>query len=284
MRRLISWILPVLLLAATLVATHRFAPWAFEKSTPSDNWWVRPLFLFVDLCLLVVLTTISIRNLARAFRAFRRHLGKFTPREQQHLQAQRAYADWWKRAAWTRNNLIQGLDLPQIESWPVVSHPGEIFFERATLNYARYYGHDYYYHSTTTRASGNPAFVLAALTIGAIAHSNAQRVAARQAAHQWREWQSTQVLVSDRRFVVNANGQWLSFWYEGMTAVYPIVSQHSLVCEFEDAVPILLAGPAVPSIALFPAYRHFGAEGLVYHPDIEPLDRPAPEPSLPPIP
>lgn len=284
MGRLISWMLPLLLLAATLVATHHFVPWAFEGATPPNSWWIRPLFLLVDIFLLVILTIISIRNLVRAFRAFRRRRGNFTHRERQHLQTQRTYADWWRRAAWMRSHLIQGLDLPQVESWPVASQRGEVFFERTTLNYARYYGHDYYSYFSSTKASGSPGFVLAALAIGAIAHSSAQRAAARQAAQQWREWQSTQILVSDRRLVVNANGQWLSFWYGGMTAVYPLVSQHSLVCEFEDAVPLLLTGPAVPSIALFPAHQIFGTEGLLHHPDIEPLDHPAPEPTLPRIP
>jgi len=212
-----------------------------------------------------------IRVLAAAHRRRRWAKGRFTRTEQQAQAIDAAYAQAWHRAGRLRLALERREVPPSVDVWDVIPQPGETFFFDTSAQYARYYGQDVTYATSGGFFFGHPLFVAAGVAMTAAGNA-ARRSAAEAAAQaQWREQQSVRLLVSNQRLVCNVNGQWLSFFYSAMTAVYPEVDRWSLVCQFDSTSPMLLSGPAIPEAALLTVLMTHGPEAVTRHPSLQPL-------------
>lgn len=66
---------------------------------------------------------------------------------------------------------------------------------------------------------------------------------------QWRDHQPVSVLATNQRLLCNTGSRgWLSFWFGGVTELYPDLSSWSLTLGFEDGDPLRLEGPATPGV------------------------------------
>lgn len=231
----------------------------------------------------VILLIRAVVQMTRTHRRAQRAKGRFTKREQSMLDRGLLASEAWERARAARIALLRHQVPATISQWDVVPYAGEVFFARTQLTYARYYGRDVMYSQSSTIALGNPAFVVGALAVTAIANSSARSRAAAEAAPQWREWQASAVYVSNRRLAVHAGGRWLSFDYTAMTAVYPEVAAATLVCQFAEAEPLLLSGDDAALAAVFTVLQTHGLDAVREHPSLLALDREVTLPDLPPV-
>lgn len=231
----------------------------------------------------VVFFVLGIIQMQRVYRRARRRQGKYTPFEHRLLDGQRHRAAAWEHARSVRSWLIARRVPKTMQQWDVIPQPGEVFFARLNLQYARYYGQDVTYSTRGGFFFGHPAFVVGALAVTAIANSHARSNAQAQAAAQWRELQPSVVWVTNRRLIVHANGGWMTFAYDQMSAVYPEVSALTLVCQFQGTSPMLLAGDDAPIAAIYTVLQTYGPDALAQHPSLRALDSPAAEPVLPAI-
>jgi hypothetical protein len=103
---------------------------------------------------------------------------------------------------------------------------------------------------------GRPAFVLAGVAATAIGNAARKSAATRAEQTTWRECQVSRVIVTNQRLVCFANGRALSFYYSGMTAVYPEVDRWTLVCEFGDSERLLISGDDSPLVSLMTVCSH----------------------------
>jgi hypothetical protein len=95
---------------------------------------------------------------------------------------------------------------------------------------------------------------------------------AKQAAvPRWRDQQETTVILTNRRALCQVDGQWLSFHYSGVTAVYPDLAERRVVLEFSDTGPLGLHGLAAPSAMAYLCWAIYGAAKLREHPALQPL-------------
>ncbi|MFV0252703.1 MAG: hypothetical protein ACK5H2_05135 [Beutenbergiaceae bacterium] len=218
----------------------------------------------------------ALRTLGQWYRRRRRAAGRFTDAEVAQRAAEDTAQANWAGAKRLRSDLLREQMPAPIKVWDVVPHKGEEFYFDTSIQYARYYGQNVSYTQSGGLYVGSPAFVLAGLALTAAANSAQRSAAERQAREQWREFQTVQLLISDRRLVCKANGQWLSFYFSGMTAVYPKVEQWALVCEFESAEPLMLHGLSGPLVAVMTTHLTLGSDALDEHPSLLPLRQPAP--------
>jgi hypothetical protein len=220
----------------------------------------------------ITLVIIAIAQAVGIYKRSRHRRGHFSRTELAQIGERRAQANAWNSARAFRLMLLRNEVPPSLEQWNVPAHAGERFFASAPMTYARYYGQDVQYSSGGGFAFGHPAFVVGAMAVSSTANSISRSNARAQAAQQWREWQIAHVLISNQRLVVNAAGQWMSFPYDAMTAVYPEVAAQTLVCQFSDTSPLLLQGPHTPIAAIMTTFATHGRDGLERHPSLLPLD------------
>lgn len=289
MRRHLRWILLLVAVPVSyfaIMAVHQAVYTATTGPVSSDTiGWalLRLLILLAAVAVPVVFLVCSLVSMNRTYRRARRAQGKYNKYEKFMLgNAQRA-ADAWEFARAARTDLLAQRVPRTIQQWDVIPYAGEQFFARLDLNYSRYYGQDVGYSQSSAFAFGRPAFVIGVLAVSAIANASARSKAAAQSAPQWREWQTTVVYVSNHRLAVHANGQWLSFDYAAMTAVYPEVDASTLVCQFNSSEPLLLSGDEAAIAAVFTTMQTHGVDGLRGHPALQSLDHASPAPSLPPL-
>lgn len=290
MRRHLHWII---LLAAVpvsyallMLVVQALSAAGRDQADPVMRGWLavgQLAALAAALVVPIILLIRSIVQMTRTYRRAQRAKGRYTKQEQSMLDRGRSASDAWERARAARFALLHHQVPVAIQQWDVVPYAGEVFFARAQLTYARYYGKDVTYSRSSTIALGNPAFVVGALAVTAIANSSARSRATAEAAPQWREWQTSAVYISNRRFAVHAGARWLSFDYSAMTAVYPEVSAATLVCQFEHAEPLLLSGDDAALAAVFSMLQTHGLDALREHPSLPALDSEAVLPDLPPV-
>ena len=201
----------------------------------------------------------------RAWARRRRHArGKFTPAETVQRQA-------WSHAEHLLGDLLRRQTPATIRVWDLIPNQGEVFFSDASATYARYYGRDVSYSRSSTFAFGHPAFVLAALGASAIGNASRRSRAESIAREQWREHQSVRLVVSNQRLICQVGGQWLSFYYSAITAMYPEVEQWTLICQFDSAPPIMLHGEYIPAASVITTLMTHGLEALEEHPSLQRL-------------
>ncbi|MFB7894359.1 hypothetical protein ACFC1I_19310 [Microbacterium sp. NPDC056044] len=279
MRRHLRWIIPLVLAPVVYVVCALAVTTLANSASPSD--------LGAELAVLalgavafvgpIVLLIVAIVQGNRTYREGRHRRGQFTAAELAVRDETDRRQRLWIEAAEFRQQLLRHEVPPSLQQWELVPYPGEVFFHDGPMTYARYSGTDVAYTQSNTLAVGHPAFVLATLAASAIGNAASRSHAAAQAREQWREWQTTRVLVSNQRLAVLASGQWLSFDYGAMTAIYPEVQASTLVCQFTGSVPMMLQGPHAAFATVMTVFATHGEAGLAGHPQLRALD-----PILPP--
>ncbi|ROQ41510.1 hypothetical protein EDF46_0890 [Frondihabitans sp. PhB188] len=178
----------------------------------------------------------------------------------------------WSEARRLRAALLDQEVPPTISAWEIVPEAGEVFFYDLKAVHERFYGQDAGYQPTGSFLLGSPAFILAGLVVTGAVNASRQRAAQALAATQWRDREGIRVLVTNHRLLCLVRGQWLSFHYGAMTAVYPEVAERTLVCGFESIPPLRLSGIDAPILAVMTLFMTHGADALAQHPALRPLD------------
>jgi len=238
-----------------------------------EEWWALVALLLLLLAAAGPLTALVYAAIGgrRAFRYWRRAQGHLT-------KAEAAMAQWEINSAMAldRARALQASlsrrEVPEaIQIWDVVSLSGEVFFLDVPADYARYYGTVMSYSQSSAFYFGRPAFVLAGMGISAMSNAARRNAAANQAAAQWRDRQPCRLVVSNKRLLCQVGGQWLSFHFSAVTAVYPEVEDWSLITQYDSTSPLLLSGVHVPAAALLTVLATQGAEAVVAHPSLQKL-------------
>lgn len=273
-RRHLRWAIPLALGLVSLGAVG----FASSSTVGADDTNNALASLGLTLCAILALLIAStfflvgaIRTLAEWRRARRHAAGRFTAVERAKLAWADQFAAGWESARRLRSALIRREIPEQIQVWDVVPNAGEAFFADGAASYARYYGQDVPYTQTGSFFFGHPLFVAAGISLSAATNA-ARRSNAEAAAHaQWREHQTVRLLVSNQRLMCNVNGQWLSFYYDAIAAVYPEIRQWTLVCQFHSTSPLLLHGASAPTAALIAVLMSHGHHAVEHHPSLLPL-------------
>lgn len=166
---------------------------------------------------------------------------------------------WWQYARLSATELRHGTHPPQLAVHGLVLRDDEYGVLEADAGYSRLYGGSGQYTTGSTFAVGNPSFVLGALATQAMVNRSRRAAAARDAAVQWREHQPVSVLVTNHRILCDtAVRGWLSFWFGGVTELYPDLQSWTLTLGFGEGDPLRLEGPATPGLSLWASYFILG--------------------------
>jgi hypothetical protein len=177
----------------------------------------------------------------------------------------------WNNARGLRAHLVAEGMPAEIHAWEIVPNAGEAMYFDLRAHYARFYGTNETYTRSNGFFYGRPAFVLAGVAATAIGNAARRSAASRASQTTWREWQVSRVVVTNQRLVCFANGRALSFYYSGMTAVYPEVDRWTLVCEFGDTEPLLLSGDDSAIVSLMTILFTHGPDAVAQHPSLAKL-------------
>ncbi|MGO4784358.1 hypothetical protein [Cryobacterium sp. W22_MBD10_FK3] len=279
MKRHVKWLIPLLLIPVLFYGGMYSSSALSTASEAADNPGLAlaavGLFL-VGLIGPVVAVVAAIVAGVRTYRQWRRSNGHFSPSERavNAVRGQREHSSTaaWSQAQALRASLIAREVPPAIRVWEVVPNAGEVMFFDLSADYARYYGRDVQYSQSGGFFFGHPAFVLAGLAATGIGNTRRRNAAIAASQATWRESQPARVVVTNQRLVCHAGGQWLSFPYSTMTAVYPEVDRWTLICEFGGtAEPLLLAGPDAALISVMTVLLTHGADAVAEHPSLQRL-------------
>ncbi|AMM19682.1 hypothetical protein AX769_05400 [Frondihabitans sp. PAMC 28766] len=177
----------------------------------------------------------------------------------------------WAEAQRLRGLLLARRVPPVFTSWQLVPEPGEVFFYELGADYERFYGQEVGYRPASGFYFGSPAFILAGLAVSGITNVQRRRDAAAQSATQWRELEAIRFVVTNHRLLCLVGGQWVSFHYGAMTAVYPEVASGALICEFTGVPPLRLQGPDVAIAAVMTVFATHGLQAVAEHPSLQVL-------------
>jgi hypothetical protein len=173
-----------------------------------------------------------------------------------------ALRDGWASACQLYQHLQNGGDLAVMPPGAVRLDPDEVPYAEAVLGYARFYGMSVTYERSNMFLLGSATFVAAGLAANAIANSSAKSRAAAQAATQWRDHAYVRTILTNKRFLCDYGGQWLSFWHEGIVEFQGDMAQWLFVLRYQVGDPMMLHGPAAPWFAVSVAYLVYGPRGL----------------------
>lgn len=166
-----------------------------------------------------------------------------------------------------------GWEVPAQNNFVVTLEPGEYIVFELKAHYSRYYGQDVSVSGGGGFAFGPPMFVVGALAVNTLMDRGVKKKAQAMAAGRWREEQFSLVIVTDRRLLIHAGGRWLWFYYSGTTAIYPDLEHSTLAVDFGDTEPLRLAGPDVPSVAVWMIHQRSGYSVAAAHPQLQVLKR-----------
>lgn len=276
LRRHARWVVPILLAALCFWGSAVLLGLLAQRD-PIDGWVLLAFVLLLVTMFVapIVLVVVAIAKGARTYQAHRRSKGRFSSVELAEIRRRDTSAEAWESARRLHRQLLARELPPTLPVWDVVPYTNEEFFCDVPIGYARYYGMDVSYTQTSGFFYGRPGFVLAGLAATAVSNA-AQRNAAHTLAHaQWRERCITRLVVSNDRLLLQVRGQWLSFDYSTMTAVFPEPESWGLVCQFASAEPLMLTGDHAPFAAVMTLYRTHGERALREHPGLAPLALPA---------
>jgi hypothetical protein len=167
----------------------------------------------------------------------------------------------WAGACGLYEHLAAGRPLAPMPFDAIRLNPGEQRYGDTVLGYARYYGMNVTYNQSSSLWFGSPVFVLAGLAATSIGNHATRQRAERMAAAQWRDHASVRTVVTDKRFMCDYMGNWLSFWHEGVVEISIDVPRWAFIVRYEVGEPLLLHGPAAPWFALAGAHLVYGPRG-----------------------
>lgn len=173
-----------------------------------------------------------------------------------------------ERGARMYSSLLRGESLPTVQNFRTPTAPDESVHLEFRGGYSRFYGMTVEHSTGSTFALGRPAFVAGALIAGTLINRHRRSAAEREAADQWRELQYCQMLVTSHRLIAEAGGQWLSFYYGAVTAVYISEPHMTMVLEFQDTEPLKVMSPDIAALSVHVVSALWGEEGLREHPEI----------------
>ncbi|WP_423919573.1 hypothetical protein ACPEEZ_12575 [Frigoribacterium sp. 2-23] len=275
MRRHLPWLIPlvsipVVYLVIGLIVAAIAGTAGFDESLGLGLLNIG--LLLVGFAAIVVAIVLTIRNARRVFRAWRNRNGHYSKPEAAVLHSHLQSRQGWAEAQRLRGALLRREVPTTITVWDIVPNSGEVFFYDVDADYERYYGQDVTYSTGGGLFIGHPAFVLAGVVGSAIGNAARRNAAAAQAAEQWRERGHVRLIISNRRLICLVRGQWLSFYYDAVTAVYPEVNQWTLVCQFGGGVaPLRLQGVNAPLAALLTIFGTHGLDAVGAHPSLQAL-------------
>jgi hypothetical protein len=181
----------------------------------------------------------------------------------------RATAHAWGEAVGLLRHLAAGGWPPQLTVWGLVLQPGEVALAHLPVHHSRLYGHNLTAYSSAPLILGSPAFVIGGLVGSALADSRTRREVAAANAVVWRDQQHSTVVVTDRRLLVHAYGEWLSFWHSAVVVFHPDLHAWTTVLDFPDVPALRLHGPATPLLNTYLCWLLHGVEGLHHHPALD---------------
>lgn len=100
--------------------------------------------------------------------------------------------------------------------------------------------------------------------------ARAVRHAERDSAPQWRDHQVVPALLTAERLLCDVDGEWLSFWFDGITDISVDLSGWSLAFGFDTGYPLRLRGCDTPWYGVAIAYLTDGSDALDL-PELAPL-------------
>ena len=162
-------------------------------------------------------------------------------------------------------------ELPTIQSASLPMRPGEAIYACGRVEYARFYGQDVQFQTSSTFAFGSPAFVAGAMIGSAIQNSRVRKQAYEASIARWREIQFVDMWLTNERIIVNVGGRWLEFWLGGVVAVFPDPANFSMVLQFGDTEALRLTGPVMAGTSVLAHNFIIGKHGLAQHPAFQVL-------------
>jgi len=88
----------------------------------------------------------------------------------------------------------------------------------------------------------------------------------------WSRPARSAVVITDRRMIVrNPGGPLASLWQSGVTGLSIDLSHRCVVLDYGDGRPVALTSTSAPALAVAAASDAYGIEGLLHHPDLEPV-------------
>lgn len=171
-----------------------------------------------------------------------------------------AEAQAWVEYARTTAALLLAEDTgpPAIDVYGPVLYPDESAFFEGAADYARLYGGDGSYESSSLLALGSVPFMVGAIAANGVLNHRRKVKAQREAQPVWREQQRVGLIGTTHRLLVNAAQRgWLTFDYSAVSEFYPDFQNPqtpSLTLGFGNAAPPLrLSGPPVSAAAVLVA-------------------------------
>lgn len=272
------WVIPLAFIPISYVLGVLGGSAIQSANATNQNGWLILAMLalwFAALIGPIVAAVLAVVGGVRTYRMWRRANGHFPRAEQAAYDAavasRQGANDAWDAARLLRDDLISGQVPPTIAIWEIVPRVGEVMLLDLPAEYSRYYGRDVSYDRSSGFFFGHPLFVVAGLAATAVGNASRRSSAEAQARQQWREQQPTRVVVTNQRLACLVGGQWLSFDYGAITAVYPETGSWTLICQFSSAEPLRLSGHGAPLISVITVMMTHGREALVGHPNIKAL-------------
>jgi len=161
-----------------------------------------------------------------------------------------AHAEGWSRACQLYEYLANGGEAAQVPPGSLRLAPGEVAYVDTGVGYARFYGKNVTYQTTSGFLMGSAAFVAAGVVGNALRNTSAKRRAEAEAAAQWRDQAHVRAVVTNHRILTDVQGRLLDFWHEGVVEFTGDLSQPMIMLRYQVGHPLLLHGPAVPYVAV----------------------------------
>jgi len=174
----------------------------------------------------------------------------------------------WRAAVDLRRSLLSGGRLPTLRATPIRVPDDDVPHAHLLLQYSRWYATTVGHSRSSTLAFGSPAFIAGSIAASVIGNNLAKNRAEAQAAAQWRDFQPAQVVLTGRRCLITAAGQWLTFDHERVMEVIPMLNEGSLVLTFSAAEPLRLTGPWASWLTVALVHLIFGTAQLGDRPDM----------------